>query len=249
MAPIIQTAAMANGQNYDQRWYGRIYTPDPRDRFHPMAVRLEAMKREEYKVRRQSPQHGPTLDQGPTSRCVMYSAATSLGALPIGYHHDPLKVVQEALDGYTDLYTWAQHNDEWPGEDYDGTSVRAGQEYLRKIGRSTGYVWATTLAEAKDYIKRVGSAPIILGIDWLEKMDTPELINGNYYITPEGPVMGGHAICCLWFDKTKHAWKLQNSWGEDWGDKGIVYLPDDGFEYLVFQASGEAVSFVETKVA
>jgi hypothetical protein len=257
MAPIIQNVEMPDGQQLDQRWHGRLYAPDPRDRFHTMAGQMQSRPRSLNKIRTQAPQRGPTLDQGPTSMCVEFSAATALGALPIGYGRTPEKVLsavqvhvkESANDGWPDLYSWAQDHDEWPGNNYDGTSVRAGQQYLRLIGKSSGFVFAQDLAEAKDYIKRVGSAPIILGIDWLEKMDEPELIKGSYYLTAEGPVVGGHAICCLWFDRIKKAWKLQNTWGEEWGDKGIVYLPDDQFDYLVFQANGEAVSFVEAKAA
>src|SRR5512138_1626161 len=228
MPPLVQIHETVS-RFADQRWYGRLYSPDPRDRLHTMGDRLYLMSRAALKIRTQAPQKGPTLDQGPTSRCVMFSAATSLGALPIGYGRTAVSVlatVQQPVaedDGSfisPDLYSWAQRHDEWPGEDYDGTSVRAGQEYLRKIGRSIGYVWATNLDETKDYIKRMGSAPIILGIDWLEKMDTPIRIHGAYYIEADGPVLGGHAICCLWYDRVRAAWKLQNTWGSDWGDNG-----------------------------
>lgn len=255
MAPIIQVLSSVPG--HDQRWHGRLYAPDPRDRMHPMELALATRPRAELKVRTQAPAKGPTLDQGPTPRCVMFSAATALGAAPITYSRNPLAAVTKTLTGdavdgairWPDLYTWAQAHDEWPGTDYEGTSVRAGQEYLRAAGESSGYVWARSIEEAKDYIKRVGSAPIILGIDWLADMDTPQLVKGSYYLNVGGTVVGGHAICALWFDRVKKAWKLQQTWGEDWGDKGIVYLPDDGFDYLVFQANGEAVSFTEVKVA
>jgi hypothetical protein len=257
MAPIIQTELGRSNAIEDQRRFGRRYAPDPRDRLHPMAARLAAMPRALLKVRTQAPQRGPTLDQGDTPECVMYSAATSLGALPVGYGRTAasvLKSVQVPVEetnlagpvaAYPDLYHWAQAHDEWPGEDYDGTSVRAGQEYLKLVGRSTGYVWATSADEAKDYVKRVGSAPIILGVDWLDAMNSPRKIGGSYYLDVGGPVVGGHAICCLWFDRVKKAWKLQNSWGTGWADNGVAYLPDDGFNYLVFQANGEAVSYVE----
>jgi len=248
MAPILQSAAPKEW-SLDQRRFGRLYSPDPRDADHPMETALRQMSDVDLKRRRQSPAHGPTLDQGATPRCVMYSAATALGAAPITYKHNPLAIVQtpvtEGILVYPDLYDWAQHHDEWPGTDYDGTSVRAGQEYLKLIGRSSSYVWARSLDEAKDYISRAGSAPIILGIDWLDKMSTPRKAGAHYWIEPDGPVVGGHAICCLWYDKRIGGWKLQNSWGTEWGDKGIVYLADDDFNYLVFQANGEAVSFVE----
>jgi hypothetical protein len=40
---------------------------------------------------------------------------------------------RKAYDGFW-LYHEAQKVDEWPGEDYDGTSVRAGLDILRKRG-------------------------------------------------------------------------------------------------------------------
>lgn len=255
MAPILQTELGRFNAITDQRNYGRRYAPDPRDRGHTMERALAAMKSVKGALARrtQAPRRGPTLDQDITPKCVMFSAATALGAAPVTYSRNPLKIVQQPIkesanDAWMDLYDWAQAHDEWPGVDYEGTSVRAGQEYLRLIGRSSGYVWARNLAEAKDYIGRVGSAPIILGIDWLEQMSEPELVKGAYYLKVGGPVVGGHAICCLWFDKPKKAWKLQNTWGEGWGDRGVAYLRDEDFDYLVFQANGEACSFVEPKL-
>ena len=40
---------------------------------------------------------------------------------------------RKLYDGFW-LYHEAQKVDEWPGEDYDGTSVRAGLDILRKRG-------------------------------------------------------------------------------------------------------------------
>ncbi len=252
MAPIEQIHLGSENEILDQNRFGRRYAPDPRDRDFPMERALRAMSRAELKRRRQAPMRGPTLDQGPTPRCVMFSAATALGAGPIMYGRTPETVlasvqvpITEGARIYEDLYEWAQSHDEWPGEDYDGTSVRAGQEYLRLVGRSGGYVWARSLEEAKDYISRVGSAPIILGIDWLAGMDSPKPVKGVYYVEPSGPVLGGHAICALWFDKKLKAWKLQQTWGSEYGNDGIAYLPDEWFDYLVFQANGEAASFTE----
>ena len=252
MAPIIQTELGQENAIIDQSRFGRRYAPDARD-FKPqfsMVAAIRAMPKAEQKRRTQAPRRGPTLDQGNTPKCVMYSAATALGALPIGYGKTPEEViasVEVALDGSVDLYDWSQRHDEWPGEDYEGTSVRAGQEYLIKAGRSSGYVSAKSIDEMKDYISRVGSAPIIIGIDYTEDMETPKLIKGKYYLEPSGAVVGGHAMCSLWFDRTLQSWKMQQTWGNEFGDDGIVYIPDDGMNILVFQWNGEAKSFIEQR--
>lgn len=36
---------------------------------------------------------------------------------------------------------------------------------------------------------------------------------------------GGHALCCCGWDRSK-GFKIQNSWGSDWGDGGFGWLPE-----------------------
>ena len=64
-------------------------------------------------------------DQRETPRCVGYSGARAL-SIQVGYRLDP-----------NALYAEAQRADEWPGEDYDGTSVRAAFDVLRTTGPHT----------------------------------------------------------------------------------------------------------------
>jgi len=236
----------------DQSRFGRIYAPDLRDFDFPMERSLRAMSRAELKRRTQAPRRGPTLNQiGPT--CVMYSDATALAAQPLNYTKNAANAIYRVSTPVVDnngiahnnLYDYAQANDEWPGTNYEGTSVRAGQEYLLAVGLSSAYVWARDWAELVDYISRVGSAPVILGIDWTEGMDVPIKRRDGYYIEPTGRVLGGHAICALWFDKKRDALKLQNTWGGSWGADGIVYLAKDHAETLIFRWNGEAASFTE----
>lgn len=42
--------------------------------------------------------------------------------------------------------------------------------------------------------------------------------------------LGGHALCCVGYDLTKHVFIIRNSWGTHWGDKGYCYFP---FSYLL----------------
>lgn len=238
----------------EQKWLGRLYAPDPRDTNHPMSRALKGVPRSLLKTRSQAPAKAdPTLDQGPTPHCTMYGLAHCFGASPLRYGNNPLSILQKPLDGYSDCYAWAQANDEWPGENYEGTSCRAALSYALKLGRITEYVWASSIEEAKDYIKRVGSAPIYAGFDWWSGMSTPRLDKGRYIAEPTGVLEGGHAFCVLWYSTTLGLWKCQQSWGpcpagtpEPWGDEdGIFYIPDESFQYLAFQANGELASFIE----
>ena len=73
-------------------------------------------------------------DQGKEGSCVGHgismeraitniAQAKALGLLNPGRRYNPL-----------DVWNEAKKIDEWPGEDYDGTSVRAGLDILRKRG-------------------------------------------------------------------------------------------------------------------
>jgi C1A family cysteine protease len=37
--------------------------------------------------------------------------------------------------------------------------------------------------------------------------------------------LGGHAVCCVGYDDERQVFIVRNSWGEEWGDKGHVYVP------------------------
>lgn len=37
--------------------------------------------------------------------------------------------------------------------------------------------------------------------------------------------MGGHAVVAVGYDLDKDYYIVRNSWGEDWGDKGYMYMP------------------------
>lgn len=61
-------------------------------------------------------------DQGREGACVGFAASRMMSLLN-----------RKRYDARW-LYHWAQHIDEWPGEQYDGTSVRAGMDVLRLEG-------------------------------------------------------------------------------------------------------------------
>ncbi len=51
---------------------------------------------------------------------------------------------------------------------------------------------------------------------------------------------GGHAMCVIGYDDNREggAFQIQNSWGEDWGDRGRFWLRYDDFEKFVEEAYG-----------
>ena len=81
---------------------------------------------------------GLWLDQGREGACVGFSRAHALAARP-----QPRPDVTDLLA--QDLYHGARRNDEWSGEDYDGSSVLGGLVYAKSIGLVKEYRWAFTL--------------------------------------------------------------------------------------------------------
>lgn len=49
--------------------------------------------------------------------------------------------------------------------------------------------------------------------------------------------LGGHAVVCVGFDDKRQAFRIKNSWGKDWKDKGYFWMP------YSFITSGECSDF------
>lgn len=43
--------------------------------------------------------------------------------------------------------------------------------------------------------------------------------------SPEGAVVGGHALCVVGYDNGRDALLIQNSWGTSWGAQGRAWIP------------------------
>jgi hypothetical protein len=51
---------------------------------------------------------------------------------------------------------------------------------------------------------------------------------------------GGHAMLMVGYDDDKKAFKIMNSWGNDWGDQGHVWVDYDCFKLMMGGSGGEA---------
>jgi C1A family cysteine protease len=185
---------------------------------------------------------GPTLDQGGTSKCVEFAAKAMLMAEP--YQHS-VKVILDLLDR---LYEDAQDNDEWDGHDYDGTSTRGAMKALQNRQLITNYWWITSEVMLRRYVRSI--SPVMCGFPWFASMFTP---NAQGIVTVEGGEEGGHEVCCLWYDPTVSGepdglYVFQNSWGEEWGQKGLFYMRPGDVRMLLEDLGGEATVAPEVKL-
>ena len=155
------------------------------------------------------------LDQGQEGACVGFGWGHELLARP--------RVVSTVDDAYArSIYAEARRLDEWPGEDYEGTSVLAGAKAVLALGHMSEYRWAFNF---DDLILTIGyHGPVVLGLNWYTGMMNAD---AEGYIRPTGHIEGGHCIAAIGVSVSRRRVMLVNSWGTDWGPLG-------GYCYLAF---------------
>lgn len=185
----------------------RIVQFDERSRDFPITSIID-----ETKPRTRWWRHTAKLDQGKEGACVGFAWAHELNASPIE--------VSGMDDAFAQrLYKRAQQIDEWPGEDYSGTSVLAGAKAVGELGYLDEYRWAFGIDDVLLTLSHFG--PVILGVNWYSGMYTPD---GNQYIRPSGYLAGGHAIMAIAYSHEAQEIWLLNSWGRDWGWDGLCRM-------------------------
>src|SRR5215207_3710179 len=101
---------------------------------------------------------GEVLDQGYEGSCVGHGWTAWENAKPTGFD------VQQDHAYAVSWYERAQEIDEWPGTDYQGTSVRAGARVAAERGLLSEYVWASSVDEIDAWILAKGT--VVIGSYW-----------------------------------------------------------------------------------
>jgi hypothetical protein len=208
---------------------GRRPAPDPRDDQYPLRPRTIPVL---PKVRHWRMFHSP-LDQGHEGSCVGHAWKHFLMASPVcvnGPKEAPLAV---------DIYKEAQKIDEWPGEAYEGTSVRAGAKILVAKGLVSEYRWATDIDTLATYLLTTGT--VVMGTNWYEGMDAPD--EGGF-VRVTGRTRGGHAWLVLGYNRVRGVYRCVNSWGKSWGQAGRFWIAGEDLDRLLSEG-GEACSATE----
>ena len=215
--------------------FGRLYKADEMDKkylLRPDMARATAINQRFWYL-------GVALDQGAEPACVGYSTWKWLYGGPVKNRALPFSPFQ--------LYKEAQKWDEWPGDLYDGTSVRGAFKFLQNQGYVGSYNWAFDVNAVANYVLTVG--PIVMGTDWLTGMMEPDQ---NMYIKATGIVEGGHAYLFCGLNRRRKnpdssvgAFRILNSWGPYWGAKGRAWITFNDVANLLARADAEACAAVE----
>ena len=208
---------------------GRIRVEDDRDKEFLMSSSVPKDTKKTFKY------WCPNLwwgNQGNTPQCVGYSWTHWLAEGPKTQYG----IIQKKGMPFnpSTLYYEAQRVDDWIGEDYAGTSVRAGAKVLRTHGFISAYYWAWTVDDIINSLLTLG--PVVVGTNWTEGMFYP---SEEHIIFPTGKIAGGHAYLLDGISLKKGLIRIKNSWGRAWGNKGFAYISIDDVDTLI-RANGEA---------
>lgn len=221
---------------------GRIEVLDERDKNFPVATVLAETKDTLPPIpRRFWWADGWWGNQGQAPHCVAYAWMHYLEDGP---------VIQDSLTesrskpfyNPKQFYDLCQKNDQWDGEAYDGTSVRAGAKILNHLGIVKSYRWAFTLEDVLSTVKYIG--PMVVGTRWYSEMSNPTPAG---ILRARGTMQGGHAYIINGLDEATGLFRIKNSWGRDWGKQGYAFIPFEDFEKLLLNG-GEACIAFENKM-
>jgi hypothetical protein len=197
-------------------------------------------------VKRKAWLRGRLIDQAQEGACVGHGVTNELTASPVRVRFADLPpspgVPRDPQTMAFWIYHEAQKDDEWAGEDYEGTSVNAGMRVARRLGVIDSWYWVSTRTEMRDAMIQKG--PLVLAIPWY---------SGMYYavdgvLKVSGYQVGWHCILANAYDPAmliggvrKERYRLLNSWGGDWGINGAAWIEADELWSLIADNDGEVV--------
>lgn len=195
---------------------------DPRNADFRMATVLPA---EPGRLRSRRWECVARLDQGAEGACVGYAAA----------HWFACERMVQRVSRSVALffYRGAQDHDQWPGRNYEGTSVTGLMRFLSGLGVIGEYRWIYDFDELVQTLALHG--PVILGAQWREGCFEPD-----YYgvIRYTGAIRGGHAVTINEVDFESERIGIVQSWGRSHGINGCVWMSfDDARQMLLTRPS------------
>lgn len=155
------------------------------------------------------------LDQGREGACTGFGAEHVRALSPYP--------VQTSNSEAQRVYYEARKQDEWEGEDYEGSSVNGAMKALRLQGKITEWRWCWTLPEVRHALAYHGAVEI--GVWWYSGMWDAD---GRGFIHVTGTKVGGHALALSGYSRRPEGtmYRLENSWGPDWGDNGGAWISE-----------------------
>jgi hypothetical protein len=191
--------------------FGRAFVShDPRNRAYPARGNVFFA---DDPIRERVWRRGGAYDQGITPHCVAYTAKGMLNTAPFSAAEP---YYRRSRYSTSEFYAGAQQRDQWPGEDYDGTSAQGVLAYLAERQIISEYRWCFGLDDLLRTLSHHG--PVSVGAWWHAGMQRPEGERG--LVSYEGSRLGGHQFEAIGVHPKEEEVEFMNSWGTGWGDRG-----------------------------
>lgn len=185
------------------------------------------------------PDVSPIRDQGMEGACTGFALSSAITLLNRQRHARRSQPDEAPTASARMLYEMAKLNDEWPGEDYEGSSIRAALKGFFNNGVCSEELAPYRVGEKNWHLTKdraVDARKVGLGayfrlrpqiIDYHAALNETGVIyvsamvhrgwqnprNGD--IAPSNLTEGGHAFVIVGYDD--RGFLIQNSWGETWG--------------------------------
>lgn len=187
-----------------------------------------------------SPEIGPIRDQGSEGSTTGFSTSYALEA-----EYSRVRGASSVFSARS-IYVEARRNDEWPGEDYAGSSVQGAMKGLKEVGAYFDGDWPyerelEPLPNRKSAVKitaysRIPKERTDLFIEALRSGKTVVISirvtddfskvgkDGKLTISEDAQTSGGHSVCIVGYDGETDEFKFANMWGTSWGKSGFGYI-------------------------
>ena len=182
------------------------------------------------------PENLVILDQKSEGACTGFAVAAAINRL---YE----KAGQNIQVSPRMLYEMAKRHDEWPGEAYDGSSLRGAIHGWKNMGVCSNEIWPylvkdkgyLTIKRAKDAREHTIGAyyrlkPVISDFHAAINEAGVIAVSANVHRGWDNPrdgiikqykhIDGGHAFTIVGYNK--EGFWIQNSWGPSWGNEGLA---------------------------
>ena len=193
---------------------------------------------------------GEIGDTGPEGTTVGFSIAYALQAAVKVKTNESVKLSPRGI------YVLAKKYDEWPGEDYEGTSVVGGLEAVREIGAYLEKDWPygskskpktarkpsykisaySELKGIEQILNALREKKVIVAAiqvtDDFDKTDT----DGKVTIKLPLKSIGAKTISIVGYNEETAEFKFANDWGTAWGNGGFGLIKDTDLSRIMQNA-------------